>query len=197
MLGAVAALVSAGCIVASGRRLAFAVSPTPYDPALLLRALGDGADPSRLGRLRDALERAPGHPWEREVLEAATASDASARGAMLGEQIIEADWATERWARVPRVCASIATSVGFLCAALLLIRSLGADAPLSPGGMDGVDAGQGGSGEILASALGALALGIVGTAFSVAVHLRARVVTRERRAAVDGLVDRLRALPIS
>jgi hypothetical protein len=47
---------------------------------------------------------------------------------------------------------------------------------------------------MLVSALDALAIGIAGTSFCIAVHLRARRVVRERLAATDRLVDRLEGL---
>ncbi len=48
--------------------------------------------------------------------------------------------------------------------------------------------------EALLSALGSLSLGIAGTAFCVAVHVRASRVSAERRVAIDALVDRLERL---
>jgi hypothetical protein len=187
VLAIVAALVSLACVVASSRRLALAVSPTSYDPGMLLAAIRDGAN---VRVIRDALVKAEAevesHAWERDLLDAACASDPLARGALIEEQVLEADWATERWARVPRVCASVATSAGFLCGALGLIRALGVEQGSAVEGSPD-----------LTTALDALALGIVGTAFCVAVHLRARTVTRSGRVAVDRLVDRLRTLPIS
>jgi len=104
----------------------------------------------------------------------------------MDEQVVEADWTTERWMRAPRVGASVATSAGFLCASVILIQALGAG-EVDLGGM-------GATGSSLSLALTALALGIVGTAFCVAVHVRAQAITRQRRVAVDRLVDRLRTL---
>jgi hypothetical protein len=168
VLAFVAGLVSLACILASCHRLAL-------------------KEPADLGQLREGL--AGFECWERDAFDAACASERAARGPLIDEQVIEADWSTERWIRVPRVGASIATSAGFLCACVILIQALGADTS---------DPAIGGAtGSSLTLALDALALGIVGTAFCVAVHLRARVVTRQRRAAVDQLVDRLRTLAIS
>jgi hypothetical protein len=182
VLAFLAGLVSLACILASCHRLALAISPTAFDLGMLLGAL---KDPANLGKLREGL--AGVECWERDLLDAACAPEPAARGPLIDEQVIEADWSTERWIRVPRVGASIATSAGFLCACVILIHALGAD-PSDPAGA---------SGSTLALALDALTLGIVGTAFCVAVHLRTRAVTRQRRAAVDQLVDRLRTLAIS
>ncbi len=181
MLLIFAGLVSLACIAGSTRRLVLAVSPTAFDAGLLLGALKSQAD---LGALRDGLAAVAG--WEHDLLEAASAANPAARGPLVDEQVIEADWATERWIRAPRVGASVATSAGFLSACVILIRALGDSASGAPV-----------AGVRLTPALDALALGIVGTAFCVAIHLRARAVTRERRAAVDRLVDRVRMLSIS
>jgi hypothetical protein len=81
----------------------------------------------------------------------------------------------------------VATSAGFLCACVILIQALG----------DSASGASEAAAVTLTPALDALAIGIVGTTFCVAVHLRARAVTRERRAAVDRLVDRVRMLSIS
>jgi hypothetical protein len=49
-------------------------------------------------------------------------------------------------------------------------------------------------GAVLLSALDALAVGIAGTSFCVAAHLRARRVVRERLAGDERLIGRLQAL---
>lgn len=182
MLVLFAGLVSLACIIGSARRLAIAVSPTAFDLAMVLGALKGRGD---LDKLREGL--ASVECWERELLEAAYASDSVTRGPLIDEQVLEADWSTERWVRAPRVGASISTSAGFLCASVILIQALGRSTS------DGDVAAT----ATLTPALDALALGIVGTAFCVAVYLRSRSVTRERRAAIDRLVDRVRMLSIS
>jgi hypothetical protein len=182
VLALLAGLVSLACIVGSIRRLSQAVSPTAFDAGLLLGALKSGSD---LSALREGLALVA--CWERDLLEAASDSNPAARGPLLAEQVIEADWATERWIRAPRVGASVATSAGFLCACVILIQALG----------DSASGASEAAGVTLTPALDALALGIVGTTFCVAVHLRARAITRERRAAVDRLLDRVRMLSIS
>jgi hypothetical protein len=182
LLVLVAGLISLACILASCRRLALAIAPTAFDLDMLLAAL---AQPGSLEKLRAGLE--PVACWEHELLDAACAELPAARGPLMDEQVVEADWSTERWMRAPRVGASVATSAGFLCASVILIQALGAGE---------VDLGNmGASGSNLSLALDALALGIVGTAFCVAVHVRAQVITRQRRVAVDRLVDRLRREP--
>ena len=54
--------------------------------------------------------------WENELLSAfdADAITRAGRDGVVNEQLLELDWRGQRWARVPRVCASVATSGGFL-----------------------------------------------------------------------------------
>jgi hypothetical protein len=185
MLALLSALVAAGCVLASARRLAWAVAPTSLEPTTLLEAFRDGRD-DRWGTLRDAIASRDDLPWERDVFSAFRVGDAVARDALVHEQLMELDWRAQRWARVPRVCASIASSAGFLFASIALMRGLSLPAG-DPGDRSAVTAA-------LLSALDALAIGIAGTSFCVAVHLRARRAVRDRVAAAGRLVDRLRSL---
>ncbi len=167
-----------------------ALAPSAYDATMLAAFLVEPRDLQRLEQRLSAIE--PGC-WEAELLAGALAAPEARRG-RIAEQVLDVDWAFERWARVPRVCASVSTGVGFLCAALLLIGSLGqaverAEAPL--------EAEDGQALPLLDPALEALALGVVGTAFAATVHLRARALVRQRRAELDRLVDRVRELSIS
>jgi len=73
-------------------------------------------------KMRDAL--APFDCWERDLLDAACALQPAARGPLIDEQVVEADWSTDALMRAPRVGASIATSAGFLCASVILIQAL-------------------------------------------------------------------------
>jgi hypothetical protein len=185
MLAVLSAIVALACVLASVRRLVWAVAPTSLDADLLLKALeGDGAR-ARWDRLRRALTSPPWPTWERDLCDALGERDARLRDARVGEQLGELDWRAQRWARVPRVCASIATSAGFLFASIAMLRGLAA--PVEDG--VGPDAGA-----AMVSALNALTLGIAGTAFCVAVHLRTRRVVRRRLAADERLIVRLQAL---
>jgi hypothetical protein len=182
MLAALSALVASACVLASVRSLACAVSPTWLDPRLLVEALrGDRvADWPRLGA---AVATCAGAQWETDLFAALGAADERARTALVNEQLRELDWRARRWARVPRVCASVATSAGFLFACIALMR----EAALGPADV----------GEALVSALGALAIGIAGTSFCIAVHVRVRRIVRERLAATDRLVDRIESFESS
>jgi hypothetical protein len=80
------------------------------------------------------------------------------------------------------VCASVATSTGFLCATAALLQGLSAGAGVEP-----LIAAE----SLFVSALGSLAAGVAGATFCAAVHLRARRASRARAARGDALVHRL------
>ena len=135
--------------------------------------------------LRDAVGAEPEPSWERDLFHALAEGDPRSRDALVTEQLLELDWIAQRWTRVPRVCASIATSAGFLFGCIALLQGLAL--PSEEGSAPAV-------GVALFSALNALTVGIAGTAFCVAVHLRASRVVRERHQATERLVARLLAL---
>ncbi len=163
--------------------MALVVAPTPLDLALMEKALVDGAS---VARLREALSQRPDLTWERELVEAASSgSDEAAREALLGEPLSELDWSLERWDRVPRVCASVASSAGFLCATVAVIEAIAMPSDPEAGPV---------LGRVLAAALGAFTVGLVGTSFCAAVHLRTRGLGKARMAAADRLVERLVSL---
>jgi hypothetical protein len=187
-------------VLASGRRLAVVVSPARLDPALLLEAVRPPVSPReardrpgerpdrRAGErparrpepaisfvhLRGELERSGGFPWEHDLFAAFDAPDASARVALASQELGEFEWLARRWERAPRVCASVATSAGFLFASVALLQGLALPDP---------DANA-----ALLSGVDALSIGIAATSFCAAVHVRARRRVRERLAAVDRLV---------
>jgi hypothetical protein len=164
------------------RRLRTAVAPTALDPALLAHALA--TDPSRLSlaRLRAATERNPAARWESGLLAAFAEPDAAIRSAMVNEHLTELDARTDSGARVPRVCASIATSAGFFFGSIWLLgatsTAVDAEALMST----------------LAPALDAVALGIAGMSFCAAIHMKARAARLRRTKDTDGLLTILEAL---
>jgi hypothetical protein len=178
MFATLAALIAVLCCVASARRLAVAVAPTSLDPRLLLDALAR-EDARTWPGTRDALV-ALRVPWESDVVAAFALESEAAREASLDEQMLELEWRSQRLSRVPRVCASIATSAGFLFASVAMLRGLSDPEPDTT--------------ATLMTALSSLTLGVAGMSFCVAVHLRARRVLRERLASIDRLVARLRTL---
>jgi hypothetical protein len=184
LLALCSAIVGAACVVASGRRLAWAIAPMGLDPRLVREALEGQGGVAVLGGLRREL--ADGRAgdrlaWDRELLAALDEPDGPSRDARVNEQLIEIEGRTDRWSRVPRVCASIGTSAALLLASIALVQAGGGDDAAGPVAIGGA----------LNSALGALSLGIAATSFCLAVHVRAARVSRERRAAIDQLVERL------
>lgn len=180
---ALSAVVAIACVLASARRLSWAVAPTALDAKLVIEWLRDDQrGPARFERLRAAVERHPECEWERDLF-AAFAQTGHARDALVNEQLTEFDWRVQRGSRVPRVCASIATSAGFLCASIVVLRGLSAFP----------DDGEAGPllGSVIGPALDAFAAGIAGTSFCVAVVVRARRAAQDRLKSVDRLVEAL------
>jgi hypothetical protein len=178
MLTLLSALGALGCVLASGRRLARAVAPSWLDAKALAGALR-GLDAGGRSRLEAAIAACPRADWELRLFQAATAPDDGARVALVNEELRELDWRMQGWARAPRVCASIATSAGLLCGCVALLGALPESSE------DAVSA--------LLPAIDALAVGIAGASFCIAVHARCRRLVRERLADADGLVERLEA----
>jgi hypothetical protein len=182
MLVLLAAIVALGCVLASARRMALAIETSALDPTLVLDALRR-ADATGVRRFREEAASRQDLPWENALFEALLEPHPAARDAALEEQLLERDWRSQRWSRVPRVCASIATSGGFLFASIALLQGLAAPPD------------QGASvGATLVAAVDALLVGIAATVFCVAVHMRTRRVVRERVAGTDRLAERLRSL---
>jgi hypothetical protein len=186
LLAVLSAIVALACALASARRLAWAVAPTSLDAGMLLEAV---SDPAGWPRLQSAVAALPGPTWEGDLFQALAERDPASRDALVTEQLLELDWTAQRWARVPRVCASIATSAGFLFGCIALLQGLAV-----PTGAPPDDGSAPVLGAALFSALNALSLGIAGTAFCVAVHVRARRIVRERHQATERLVARLLTL---
>lgn len=181
MLALLAALVTFACVAASARRLVFALTATAIHPTSLLKALRGDAGRAAYARVVAEIAREPEATWERDLL-SALASESDARIALVNEQLSELDYRLQRWARVPRVCASIATSSAFLLASLALRNALESTS-------DSIDVNG-----AVESAINVAALGITGAAFCIAIQLRARKVAKERLAETDRLVERLEAL---
>jgi hypothetical protein len=184
-------IVTVACAYASARRLWFATDATALDPAELANAArGEvgGPEAARTDRAEvqrviwravcAEIAREPGADWEQDLFAALRSRD-SARVALVNEQLAELDFRAQRWGRVPRVCASISSSASFLFAALAMRAGLASDE------MDIEGA--------IVAAINVVAVGVAGTAFSIAAHVRAQAMTRARLAATDKLVERLEA----
>jgi hypothetical protein len=187
MFTLLAAAIAIACIAASAKRLLFAASPTALDPTVLLQALRGDNGKEQLARVREVLRRESDASWERELL-VALETEGPARAAYVNEQLTELDYRAQRWARVPRVCASIASSAGFLLAAMTLRAGL-LGLPVTEDGFDreAVD------GAIF-TAINVAAFGVVGAVTCVAIHIQSRRMAKERLQAADKLVERLEAL---
>jgi hypothetical protein len=176
-------LVTVACVYASARRLWFAAEATWLDPfefAAAVRGAGEAASDAwaKVGveALRAEIQLEPRADWERDLF-GALGAPAAVRVALVNEQLAELDYRAQRWARVPRVCASIASSTGFFFAALAMRAGLASEE---------IDV----EGAILA-AINVVAVGMAGTAFCIAAHVRAGAMTRARLAATDKLVESL------
>jgi hypothetical protein len=125
--------------------------------------------------------------WEAGVFDAMSIPG-DGRTALLNEHLQDLDWRLQRWARVPRVCASIASSAGFLLGCLALREGLlvSSDLPLEVREMAMHAA--------LNHAVDVIAIGLAGTAFCVSIQLRAKKAARDRALAADKLVERLESL---
>lgn len=180
MLPAIALLIALACIRASARRLKFALVPTALDVPTLLQALSNGD--GEVALLRTAAASDERADWELGLLNALGASPL-ARVALINEQLRELDHRAGRWARVPRVCASICTNTGLLLATIALRIGLTASADTTDG--------QSRIHEALLDAVNVAAIGLAGAAFCIAIHMRSRRAASLRAEAVDRLVEQL------
>lgn len=196
MIPLLSMLVAIACAVASARRLWFVTTATAFDPDAVLEALhvrrtskgravpADDRVRAGIEALRQAVIGAPDADWERDLFAALDADDANTRAALVNEQLTELDYRIQRWARVPRVCASIATSFGFLLATLVLRRGLYA-ADLTG------DVGELFVRGLVGDAFTVALFGVVGTAFCIAAQSAAKRLAKRRIEAADALVGHL------
>lgn len=187
MIPAIAIFVALACAAASARRLWLLTSATWLHPDEVLHALDIGATVDELRQLVAREERAD---WERDLLEALATASAPARQALVNEQLMELDHRQQRWARVPTVCASVASAAGFLLATLVLREGLleGSGARVT------LDVGQLVTHGFVGDALTVAALGVVARFFCGTVQSEAKRLAAARTKAADRLVERLEAL---
>jgi hypothetical protein len=183
----VAVLVALACAAASARRVWFAANATALHPEDLYAALAKAKGPDAIVALRELVANEPAADWERDLLDALTAPVAQ-RIALVNEQLSELDYRIQRWARVPRVCASIATSFGFMLATLVLREGL-ADTGEVP-----VEVGEMILKGLVADALMVGAMGLIGTAFCIGAQTEAKRIAKARSVGADKLVERLEEL---
>jgi len=175
-------VVALACVWASLRRVKIAVEVSGLDLEALaaaVRKAGPAAGATVWRGLCAEIQELAEGTWERDLVLALGAPGA-ARVALVNEQLGELDYRSQRWARVPRVCASICSSSGFLLASLAMRTALASDS---------VDVQ-----EAVAGAINVAAVGIAGASFCVAAHVRSRALVKDRLAAADKLVERIEAL---
>jgi hypothetical protein len=183
----VAALITVGCVAASAWRLRFAVAPTALDAAILAASLRREVGKARFADFCKAVLLVAEAEWERGLVLALNQS-ADVRALLVNEQLTELDYTLARWSRVPRVCASIATSSAFLLATMALRAGL-VDAGDVPAELR--DAAMKAA---VMDAVNVAAIGLAGAAFCIAIQMRARRAAKERAEAADKLVERLEVL---
>ena len=179
-------MVAALCVAASVRRLAVAIAPAHFDVRVLLEHLGRGDASQSFVEIEQAARADRRAEWFAALFDALEHRGA-ARTALVNEQLTEIDDVLQRFARVPRVCASLCTSAGFLLAALSIRSSL--DSPEVLAEATRAAALR----DAVTSAIDIAAIGICGTAFCIAVHVTARRAWRASHADIDRLVERLEA----
>ena len=164
-----------------------AANPTALHPDDVVAALGPSPDRRSLEQLRASVNDVPEAEWERDLLDALLREDADARAALVNEQLTELDLRMQRWARVPRACASLSTSFGVLLGTLVLRSGL-ANAPDLSG-----ELGELFVRDVMSQAVSVAAFGVVGTAFCIAAHAHARRMTQARVEASDRMIEQLEA----
>jgi hypothetical protein len=170
-----AALVALGCAAACITRLVFVTSPIAIHPAVW-RACLERGEGERVVR---AAAKNPSAAWERELVAALKDPNEEARAGRINEQLAELDFRLTRWERVPRVCASIASSAGFLFGSLMLRFGL-------------IDADSGeGINDVVLQAINVAAFGVAGAAFAIAAQVRARKVVQAQKRNIDALIETL------
>jgi len=176
-----AIVVTLGCAAACTRRLYFASNPIAFHttPWLAYVKRGEG------DRVAKAIAREPHAEWERDLLAALAEPDEKVRAGRVNEQLSELDFRLARWARVPRVCASIASSAGFLCGSLALRFGLVAtNAVADEARGDAINA-------VVLQAVNVAALGVAGAAFAIAAQSRARKAAQAFQRDADALIEAL------
>jgi hypothetical protein len=176
-----AIVVCLGCAAACSRRLYFATNPIAFHAAPWLAFVKRGEG----DRVARAIAREPRADWERELLEAVAEPNETARAGRINEQLLELDYRLGRWARVPRVCASIASSAGFLFGSLALrfgLVAAGNAADEARG--DAINA-------VVLQAVNVAALGVAGAAFAIAAQYRARKAAKAFQRDADVLIEML------
>lgn len=173
-------LVTLLCAAASLERLRRALGVTTLDPDVLTRVAERDGPEALVARLAAWTEAegasTPDDAFERSLVALAGPSPAGARAlgqghvddeahrtAVLAEALLELEQRARAWGKVPRVCASVATTSGFLLASLALRQGLAA-------GALGADLRQLFFTGLVGQAIAVVALGIAGATFCAHAH---------------------------
>jgi hypothetical protein len=188
VIALLATLVALACAAASARRLWFVTHATALQPDDVVAAITRSKNKITLAELRTIADGEPDAEWERDLFAALAWPNADERVALVNEQLTELDLRIQRWARVPRVCASIATSGSLFLATFVLRRAFG-DPSIFEGNLgDLLTHG------ILGEALTVAILGIAGTLFCVGANVQAKRIAQHRSRAADRMIEKLEAL---
>jgi hypothetical protein len=174
--------VALACALASVRRLWFVTHATALHPDEVVTSMKKGGKDA----FRAAAADEPAADWERDLLEAVANPNEKARAALVNEQLTELDFRMQQWVKVPRVCASISTSFGFLLATLVLRRGL-----VDYGPEVSADVAELFVRGLVGDAMSVAAFGLVGTTFCIAAQNAAKKLVAARLEAVDKLVELL------
>ena len=182
-----AAIVALACVVASAPPARVGRRADGLEPRMVAEGAARASGPRRRASrsLRAALASDERFAWERDLLAAFDEADERQRDALVNEQLLELEGRLTRSARVPRVCASIATSAGLLFGSLALRAG-----PRRSGGEADVAASQARSRRPSAPSRSASRRR---RSASPSTSGPARIAT-QRRAAIDELVTRLQRL---
>ena len=171
--------VAIGCAAACVARLLYVTTATTFHPGVWLARIRAGKG----GVVLEAVQATPTATWERALAAAVAEPNEEARAGLVNEQLSELDFRIARWQRVPRVCASIASSAGFLLGSLVLRFGLTAAANAS-------DELRGATiDEVVVQAVNVAVFGVAGASFAIAAHYRARRLSAAFLRDVDSLVE--------
>ncbi len=191
MITVLAIVVAVLCVAASVRRLLFVLPPDGLDTGEIVVALRGDAGRARFPGVASRVAKLPAGAWEREIFAAASERPAEVRASLLNEQLRERDFDLARWSRVPRVCASIATSSGLLLATTALRAGLQDPDALA------ADVGQLVTSGAVGQALDVAMVGLAGAVACLALQASANRLAKAELAATDELVGRVEALTAS
>jgi hypothetical protein len=185
----IALVVSIACAIAAGMRLFFVYEAVSFDPELVARELRGDEGRAFAPALLSTLETAAPSADERGLLAAVRGGAGPERDeAEMSEQLLELEHRFNRWVRVPRVCASIASSAGLLLATWAMRLAL-ADAPAL-----GDERFRTAIEAAIGRALGVAAIGAAGTVTCIALFHEARRLARARREAAVKVIERMHRL---